>query len=221
MKYSKRVLALSGGNSAHRQLEEKFKLLRITKLDQSIPLRTPVQRQPLARKATMANRQPKGMSSRLATMKFMQRSGASPSSAPSTPAEPPSKKQRLSSGSYNSTPTSNRGATTTPGSVGTEEQRRAEAFGGEAADGDESKWYLSFKEPRASTYQSPLQIVSAGYSTLDANGAAKERHSEDDEVPTRPQMAGRRSFGKFNKTLEVCTAVRRPRRPRSNAYDGL
>ena len=150
------------------------------------------------------NRQPKMMSSRLLTMKFMQRASNSPSSAPSTPSEPPSKKQRLSNGSqlspYNSsaasTPKSD--AQTVEDALASEERKRSEAIEREAADRGESKWYLSYKEPQAPAVESPLRIVSAGYSALDASG--NNRSSEEENEGSKPPVVGRRSFGNFNRT---------------------
>lgn len=84
----------------------------------------------------------------------------------------------------------------------TEEQKRVDALEREAAHKGETKWYLSFKEPQTPAAESPLRIVSAGYSSLDATGPGKER-SEEGEGTARPSIAGRRSFGKFNKAVEV------------------
>ncbi|KAK3714799.1 hypothetical protein LTR37_007534 [Vermiconidia calcicola] len=151
------------------------------------------------------NKQGKTMSSRLLTMKFMQRGAASPSSAPSTPPEPPSKKQRLSNGSYQSTPASTprTDAQVFEEAQAAEDTKRAAALEREAAARGDSKWYLSFKEsvPTQSA-QFPLQIVSVGYSTLDASGAGKQGSSEGEDDRAAPQMQGRRSFGKFNRKLE-------------------
>lgn len=147
------------------------------------------------------------MSSRLLTMKFMQRGAASPNSSPTTPSEPPSKKQRLSNGSYASTPSSTprSDAQAIEEALAAEEQRRTEALEREAADRGETKWYLSFKEPQTPAQESPLRIVPAGYSTLDAAAHSKERPSDDDvEIDVPLQAKGRRSFGKFNRSLEVC-----------------
>lgn len=147
------------------------------------------------------NGTPKTMSSRLMNMKFMQRAAASDASTPSTPAEPAAKKQRLSNGSFKSTPVS------TPKSEveapTPEEQKREEAFAREAAARGDSKWYLSFQEPQSPAVLSPLRIVSAGYGALDSAGAAQEQASDEEEENARPQMAGRRSFGKFNRATEV------------------
>lgn len=119
---------------------------------------------------------PKVMSNRLAGMKFMQRTGA----APSTPSQPPAKKQRLSNGSA-------------LGSPATPNEQDSSAQQGE------TKWYLSFKAPEAPVAQSPLRIVSAGYSSLDATGRAGE---DEDEEPAPRAIPGRKSFGKFNRKIE-------------------
>ena len=136
----------------------------------------------------------------------MQRAGGAPSSSPSTPSEPPIKRQRLSNGSVKSTHSStpHHGAQPLPNPPAGEEQKRTQVANNEAADRGESKWYLSFKEPQAPTVDSPIRIVSAGYSMLDA---IKDRSSEDEnELQASQQIKGRRSFGKFNRTIEVCSA---------------
>lgn len=146
------------------------------------------------------------MSSRLLTMKFMQRGTGSPSSSPSTPKEPPSKKQRLSNGSYASTPASTpkSEAQAIEEALAAEVQRRAEALEREAADRGETKWYLSFTEQPKPVQESPLRIVSAGFSTLDSAQSALDKSSdEDSETHITPAAKGRRSFGRFNRSLEV------------------
>ena len=146
------------------------------------------------------------MSSRLLEMKFMRRGAPSPTSSPSTPSEPPSKKQRLSNGSFASTPSSTprSDAQAIEEALAAEEQRRTEAVEREAADRGETKWYLSFKEPQAPAQESPLRIVSAGYSTLDAAVHSTDRSSEEDvDLDVPQQVKGRRSFGRFNRSLEV------------------
>lgn len=151
-------------------------------------------------------KQPKAMSSRLLTMKFMQRASASPSSAPSTPSEPPSKKQRTSNGSYNrpspSTPRTD--AQVVQEALASAERKRSEALDQEAADRGETKWYLSVKQPQTRAQEAPLQIMSAGYSMLDSTGIATERSSDEDEIELpRPTFTGRRSFGDFGKVVKV------------------
>lgn len=134
------------------------------------------------------------MSSRLAGMKFMQRAGAASPKTPGTPAEPPSKKQRLSNGSSIRSP-----ATPVDHAIAAEEQKRVDAVEKEAARKGETKWYLSFKAPQVETSESPLRIVSAGFSALDAGQDDEIRIAEEDEETARPQVAGRKSFGNFGK----------------------
>ncbi|KAF2208364.1 hypothetical protein CERZMDRAFT_101431 [Cercospora zeae-maydis SCOH1-5] len=124
------------------------------------------------------------MSSRLAGMKFMQRSGPP---SPATPNEPPSKKQRLSSG---------RAAPSPASSPATPVERSS------GATQDDSKWYLSFRAPQAPAVESPLRIVQAGYATLDSTSRVNDASDSDDDAPVRPAMPGRKSFGKFNKVIE-------------------
>lgn len=131
------------------------------------------------------------MSSRLAGMKFMQRGSGENSPTTSTP-EPPAKKQRLSSGS------SVRSHATPSEKAAAEQRKRADEAERETAV--ETKWHLSFNEPQTSTAQTPLRIVSAGYSSLDAAGRQEE--SDENEDHARPKFSGRRSFGKFNRKLE-------------------
>lgn len=134
---------------------------------------------------------------------------SSPPSSPATPAPPSAKRQRMSNGSYQSSPAS------TPGSeahaireaVAAEEQKRIDALEREAADRGEVKWYLSFHEPSRANIQSPLRVVSAGFSTLDRADDAKrsfDDEEDDDEAPQPKATAqGRRSFGRFNRAVEV------------------
>ena len=140
----------------------------------------------------------------------MQRAAASPISTPVTPGDAPSKRQRLYNGSYNST------ASSTPRSdaqaieeaLASEEQKRNEALEREAEERGETKWYLSFKEPQSSVTTTPLRVVSAGYSTLDAtNPGAVSPSQEDDGPGSARENPGRRSFGKFNRRIEVSLFV--------------
>jgi len=151
------------------------------------------------------NKQSKAMSSRLLTMKFMQRAAASPSS-PSTPPGPPTKKQRLSNDSAASTPSTAQlsDAQIVEEALASGEQRRTQALEKEAADRGETKWYLSFTEPRAFTAQQPMRVVSAGYSMLD-HDVPRERveQEEDGSEPETANVPGRRSFGNFNRTIQV------------------
>ncbi|KAF1343538.1 hypothetical protein BDV97DRAFT_403395 [Delphinella strobiligena] len=148
------------------------------------------------------------MSSRLLNMKFMQRAAAASPSNPASPATPssdrPSKRQRLSTGSAASPVTPN-----PPTPVDPDEVRRQQAIDRAAADAGETKWVLSIQHQQPHTVQTPMRIVTAGYGTIDSAAiasslkhAAQDDLSEDEGVQARPGIHGRRSFGKFNKTIE-------------------
>lgn len=129
-------------------------------------------------------------------MKFMQRGNTTPAS-PSTPAEPPAKKMRLSSGASKAAPASPAGV-----SPSTEK--------GSPDLGKGEQWYLSFKTPQTQVAPSPLRIVSAGFSALDAADRADQKkgkkededEAEETDDEAAPKWAGRKSFGKFNRKLE-------------------
>ncbi|KAH7348996.1 hypothetical protein BKA66DRAFT_477064 [Pyrenochaeta sp. MPI-SDFR-AT-0127] len=131
---------------------------------------------------------PKTMSSRLMTMKFMQRSAAkSTASSPSTPNGPPSKKARLSNG------------VSAPGTPGTpdheilqtalaaEEKKRQEALDKAAMYTGETKWVLSFKDGSGGRRQEPMQVRQAGFAEIDADEDSDE---EDEAKPVRMQFGG-------------------------------
>ncbi|TKA72620.1 hypothetical protein B0A49_02669 [Cryomyces minteri] len=144
------------------------------------------------------------MSSRLLTMKFMQRAAASPGTAsPSTPDGRPTKRQRMSNGSTPTTPSSDLQAM--QAAMAAEELKRTAALERAAADAGESKWVLSFQDPEDSIPKNALNVISAGFSMLDSPGTYNHHSSaenEEDEQVQRPQVIGRRSFGKFNSALE-------------------
>jgi hypothetical protein len=119
-------------------------------------------------------------------MKFMQRG-----SAPASPAsEPPTKRQRLSSGgAIDASPASRSQAGDQASSGGDSLTRRP---GLAASD----EWYLSYRAPE-SVAQSPFQIVSAGFSHLD-DGDTPDVRPEGEESG-RFEVAGRKRFGNFNK----------------------
>ncbi|KAJ9639863.1 hypothetical protein H2199_006096 [Coniosporium tulheliwenetii] len=142
----------------------------------------------------------KTMSSRLLTMKFMQRAAATPTS-PQTPTGPPNKRRRLSS------------TTTTPPAaeparpatdlealqavLAAEEEKRVQAIERLAAEAGDTRWVLSFREPDADAAgQGGLTVVNAGFAAIDDAGSYDE---ERDERPT----VGRRSFGKPIKSQQM------------------
>lgn len=138
---------------------------------------------------------------------FMQRAAASsPSSAPSKPPEPSSKRQRLSNGTYNATPSSQASDDQTGGEIViSERQKRDKPVEFEGADRGDTKWYLSFKQTTSTPVKAPLRIVSAGFGALDAAQPPSGKSDEEDEdLSGAANVQGRRSFGKFNRKVEVC-----------------
>jgi len=131
-------------------------------------------------------------------MKFMQRAAASDSKSPRTPSEPAAKKQRLSNGSFNSSPAPPQNPH--PEAPSAEQQRREDFLAREASERGETKWYLSFQEAPSPAISSPLRVVSAGYGALDSRRAGELSSEEDEDVP---QMQGRMNFGKFSRKAEV------------------
>lgn len=132
----------------------------------------------------------------------MQRAAASsPTTSPSVPSEPSSKRQRLGDGSP-ATPSAD--AQAVHDALAAEELKRTQALERQAADAGETKWVLSFKDQQPIAAHTPMRIVTAGYSTIDSAGGAHTDTADDDESETmRPGLPGRRSFGKFNRAIEV------------------
>jgi hypothetical protein len=152
---------------------------------------------------------PKSMSSRLLTMKFMQRAAAS---SPTTPPpsmlnEPLPKRQKNNSDSP-SRPSFDVNALADQraiqAAVAEEEAKRQAALERAAAEAGDTRWILSFEDQRPSEPpNAALRVVQTGYANLDAPSNIKSVE-EDTELEDKPVIVGRRSFGKFNRVLEVC-----------------
>jgi hypothetical protein len=71
-----------------------------------------------------------------------------------------------------------------------------------AAEAGETKWVLSLSDNKQTTAAPALRIVEAGYGAIDS-GAPIPESDDDEEEEQSAGMAGRRSFGKFNKAVEV------------------
>jgi hypothetical protein len=134
-------------------------------------------------------------------VQFMQRSGASEPPKPGTPEQPSTKRQRMSNGTYNSSPGSTPGSEK-PTFYTPEEKKRMEASEREAAAKGETKWYLSVQQAPKPTEQSPLRIISTGYGALDSGKGAQYSDSED-EAPQTTDAPGRMNFGNFNRKQSV------------------
>ena len=134
----------------------------------------------------------------------MQRAAAS-SSIASTPQGSPlpsSKRQKTthSSASTPATPHSDQAAI--QAATEAEEAQRETALTKIAAERGETKWVLSFVDAdKGQGGLRGLRIVKAGYSDIDNN----EGQVGGKEKVYRPHIEmGRRSFGNFNRELEVC-----------------
>ena len=153
---------------------------------------------------------PKSLSSRLLTMKFMQRAAASsPSvSLPPTPDEPSPKRQKKNSDPPSS-PHFNVHALADQraiqAAVDAEEAKRQAALDKQAAAAGDTRWVLSFEDQKGSapTSKLALRVVQAGYANLDASSPSQSKPTDEEDWDNKPVMVGRRSFGKFNKALEV------------------
>jgi hypothetical protein len=158
----------------------------------------------------------KAMSSKLLTMKFMQRGAASPSSAPGTPHSPstpnnePSAKRHKSA---HNTPQSESefdvralaDQRAVMAALEDEEAKRQAVLERQAAEAGDTRWVLRFGQEAWQTKErghggEGLRVVEAGFASIDTPQKSTEVY-EDEE---RPAMVGRRSFGRFNRAIEVC-----------------
>ncbi|TVY32939.1 hypothetical protein LSUB1_G007804 [Lachnellula subtilissima] len=148
---------------------------------------------------------PKSMSSRLLTMKFMQRAAASPPSSPSTPDEPPTKRRKKGTDSspskFDVDALADQRAIQK--ALADEEAKRQAALDRQAAEAGDTRWVLSFEDQKQTAASSALalRVVQTGYANLDSLPSLQVRSMEE-EQEDKPIVVGRRSYGKFNKVLE-------------------
>jgi hypothetical protein len=155
----------------------------------------------------------KVMSSRLLTMKFMQRAAASSpaSSAPSTPEVPSAKRQKTNGSSpagFDADSLVDHRAI--QAALAEEERIREAAIERQAAQAGDTRWVLSFENGRhhSAPPENALRVVQTGFSGIDNTGSRSLVQHDEDNGPEPPAAtAGRRSFGKFNRTIEVCIMV--------------
>ncbi|EKD21281.1 uncharacterized protein L3040_000679 [Drepanopeziza brunnea f. sp. 'multigermtubi'] len=151
---------------------------------------------------------PKSMSSRLLTMKFMQRAAHSSPSASSTvsPDEPAPKRRRTDSAS-NPTKTDVDALTdrkAVEAAMASEEAKRQAALEKQAAEAGDTRWVLSFEDQKhlAPSPILALRVVQTGFASLDASPSSAKVEYDEEEEEDKPVMIGRRSYGRFNKVLE-------------------
>lgn len=134
----------------------------------------------------------KTMSSRLMTMKFMQRAAASTLPVPQSQVRasdtPPSKRQKVSAAPSRTTATNSEihGAQVAETE---EEEKSRKAIEKLAEEAGETNWVLSTVNGDEERCEGSLRVARATYSVAD-------------QEAWRPAMVGRRSFGKFNQVLE-------------------
>ncbi|KAL6704525.1 hypothetical protein ACN47E_008154 [Coniothyrium glycines] len=132
----------------------------------------------------MSGNTSKTMSSRLMTMKFMQRSAAKKvTSSPATPNGPPSKRARLSNGgSVHGTPDHEILQT----ALAEEEKKRQEASDKAAQYTGETKWVLSFQDPLKNKRQDTMTVRQAGFAELDADHGSEDEEEAEEVEDIRP-----------------------------------
>ncbi|KAI9767000.1 MAG: hypothetical protein M1840_005959 [Geoglossum simile] len=134
---------------------------------------------------------PKTMSSRLLTMKFMQRAAASASLV--TPNEPSLKRQKLSSPASPAAPSPDWQAT--PASQ--------KFLNRQAAEAGETHWVLSFQENRETSKRKAPLVIGTGFAGLDDPKASELRDDEQDGQGWRSNsVVGRKRFGNFTHVWE-------------------
>jgi hypothetical protein len=87
--------------------------------------------------------------------------------------------------------------------LASEEAKRQAALEKQAAEAGDTRWVLSFEDQKTVAASSPLalRVIQAGFANIDS--FPSETRIAEDDLEGTPVMVGRRSFGKFNKTLEV------------------
>jgi hypothetical protein len=151
---------------------------------------------------------PKAMSSRLLTMKFMQRAAATPTSpSPATPDEPPKKRRKKDGDSsppaFDVNALANKMAVQK--ALTEEEVTRQAALERQGAEAGDTRWVLNFEDERLPLHSNTatLQIVQTGFANLDSLSPSQIRSLDEEDSHDKPLVVGRRSFGKFNRVLEV------------------
>jgi hypothetical protein len=153
---------------------------------------------------------PKAMSSRLLTMKFMQRAAASPTSSSPITAEEPSPKRRkkndepVASHRVKFDEETNR--RTLQEAEEAEEAKRQAALERQGIAAGDTRWSFSFTDDEDDAQHHVLRVVSTGYASLDSL-RVKSESDESSIEDNKAAMVGRRSFGNFNKVVEVCFSV--------------
>ena len=142
-------------------------------------------------------------------LQFMQRAAASASSTgPSTPAVSSPKRRKLDSSSKPATPTSDLQEIQI--ALAFEDAKRQEALERQGKDAGETRWALSFKPNNYSEHgavgKCAMQVSHISQDEIDYSQSGSHTEVKDDERTGSwrdTNTLGRRSFGQFNKALEV------------------
>ncbi|KAI9042037.1 uncharacterized protein KD926_006161 [Aspergillus affinis] len=146
----------------------------------------------MAGSSSSGSKPEKSMSSRLLTMKFMQRAAAS--AAANEPSQPPAdstpspKRHRNGQAQNESPATPQSDLEAISAALAAEEEKRREAVNRQAAEAGESEWVLDFDG--AAQYTPQPRVVTAN--SLDA---------DDDDM----MYGGRQSYGNFKRKKRVVT----------------
>jgi hypothetical protein len=91
--------------------------------------------------------------------------------------------------------------------LASEEAKRQAALERQAAEAGDTRWVLSFEDQNhvAKSPTLALRVVETGFANLDSSPVVVK--ALDENLEDKPVMVGRRSFGRFNKVLEVCGFV--------------
>ena len=88
-----------------------------------------------------------------------------------------------------------------------EEAIRSAAIERQAAEAGETRWVLSFQDGKSNEVgNGRARIVQDGFGGIGTGGGLGSGELEDgvEEEGWREAVVGRRSFGRYNRALEVC-----------------
>ncbi len=129
-------------------------------------------------------------------------------SGPPTPSSshshqyPSPKRQKLDPDISPSTATPNTDLQAIQAALAAEEAKREQALERQAKEAGETKWFLSFRPEESVAAGRGLKVARAGFAGIDQEGGS----IGTEEGLLRAgggDIVGRRSFGKFNRVLEV------------------
>lgn len=140
-------------------------------------------------------------------MKFMQRAAAAPSPSPFTSDQQPSPKRHKSGNSAlaNSTTGYLIDERAVQAALAEDESKRQTALERQAAEAGDTRWVLRFEDEKKSSNYSHgmLRVVHTEFSAIDGSQGGPTVASAEAQNIGRPAIEGRRSYGRFNRAIEV------------------